>query len=151
MNAYLSHYQNTQVSTASPEQVLILLYDGAIRFLCQAQQAIETGDIPMRAEKINKVVAIVTELDNSLDHEIGGEIAQHLDALYNFMIRELLTANLRNDAKRLKVVEALLTDLRRTWMQAIEINRQQTAEQKEAAIKAEPARVTEYRQLNAAL
>lgn len=128
MNAYMngySRYQNTQVTTASPEQILIMLYDGAIRFVRQAMENVEKGNRAVKIEAIGRAVAIITEFRNTLDHEVGGEIAANLDSLYEFMLRELLGANLRNDLGRLQTVEGLLCDLRETWMQAIEITRQQ--------------------------
>ncbi|MGE4580266.1 MAG: flagellar export chaperone FliS [Desulfuromonadales bacterium] len=143
MNAYMNQYQSTQVQTASPEQILIMLYDGAIRFSRQATEFMQAGQMTAKAEKISRVIAIVSELANTLDHEIGGEIAEELDALYNFMIRELTQANLHNDAAKLTVVENLLSDLRETWMQAIEINRQEKAPA--------PAPAAEYKPFQAAL
>lgn len=124
MNGY-SQYQNTQVTTASPEQVLIMLYDGAIRFVRQAQGALESGDRQRKIEGIQKAMAIITEFRNTLNHEVGGEIAANLDSLYDFMLRELIGANVRSDPKSLQTVEALLCDLRQTWAQAIEIARRQ--------------------------
>ncbi len=125
MNAYMNQYQQNQIDTASPEQILIMLYDGAIRFTRQALQAMESGDGKTKMEKISRAMAIVTEFSNTLDRELGGEMADNLDALYHFMIRELTSANLQNDAEKLMVVEGLLSDLRETWMQAIEIVRKE--------------------------
>lgn len=122
MNAYMNQYQQNNMLTASPERILILLYDGAIRFTRQALDAIESGDHKIRQESISRSMAIITTFSNTLDREIGGEIADNLDALYHFMIRELTMANLQNDAEKLRVVEGLLSDLRETWVQAIEID-----------------------------
>lgn len=120
MNPYPSQYQNTQVSTSSPEQLLIMLYDGAIRFVCQAQDAMAAGNRKTRLEKISKAMAIICELANTLDHGVGGEIAENLDRLYEFMNRELLQANVQDDPARLVQVRNMLTGLRDTWQQAIE-------------------------------
>lgn len=131
MNAYMngySQYQNTQVTTASPEQILIMLYDGAIRFVRQAKENLESGNRPSKLEAIRRAMAIITEFRNTLDHEVGGEIASNLDSLYDFMQRELMGANLRDDVGRLQTVEDLLCDLRETWMQAIEITRREAAQ-----------------------
>jgi flagellar protein FliS len=124
MNAYFNQYQNNQVTTASPERLLIMLYDGAIRFVRQAAEAMGAGERLRKLESISKAIGIVSELSNTLNREVGGEIADNLDALYHFMIRELTQANLKNDAEKLRVVDDLLTGLRETWMEAIEINRQ---------------------------
>ena len=121
MNAYMNQYRNNQIETASPEKILIMLYDGAIQFTRQAMQGIDTGDKILQAEKISRVMAIICEFSNSLDHEIGGEIAADLDALYGFMTRELTRANLTGDRKALEVVEKLLLELRETWVEAADI------------------------------
>lgn len=131
MNAYTQQYQQNQILSASPEQILVMLYDGAIRFTRQAKMGIESGNVAQSAEGISRAMAIITEFANTLDHEIGGEIATELDALYSFMIRELTQANLKNDISKLEVVEGLLIDLRGTWAEAIEIVRTEKAEQPE--------------------
>lgn len=121
MNAYTQQYQQNQILTASPEQILVLLYDGAIRFTRQAIIGIESGNRVQKLEGVSRAMAIITEFANTLDHSIGGEIAANLDALYAFMNNELSKANLNNDINKLKVVEGLLVDLRGTWTEAIEI------------------------------
>lgn len=123
MNAYMNQYHENQILTASKEQILIMLYDGAIRFCRQAIAANNAGNRTVKLEKSGKVLAIVTEFSNSLNHEIGGEIAENLDALYHFMIRELTESRKVDSNEHLQVVETLLCDLRQTWAEAIEINK----------------------------
>jgi len=123
MNAYMGQYNNNQILTASPEQILIMLYDGAIRFCRQAMTAMDDGQRTLQGEKVNRAMAIICEFSNTLDYEVGGEIAEDLDALYGFMTRELINANLKNERKSLETVEGLLINLRATWVEAIEINR----------------------------
>jgi len=130
MNAYWNQYQQNQVNQATPEQVLIMLYDGAIRNTAQAIQALAAADRVRKAESISKAIHIITALSDTLDRQIGGEIAENLDALYNFMIRELTNGNLRNDPAPLGQVEGLLRDLRQTWSEAIEIHARELAERK---------------------
>lgn len=126
MNSYTTNqYQNNQVLTASPEQILLMLYDGAIRFTRQAIKGMTEGNMAVAHHGIKKSLAIITEFTNSLNHEIGGEIAENLDALYSFMIRELTLGNLHKDAEKLRVVERLLVDLRATWGEAVELNKKQ--------------------------
>ncbi len=127
MNAYanqMNHYRENQILNASPEQILIMLYDGAIRFCREAQIALEAGDLHKQAEKVSRAMAIVTEFSNTLNREVGGDIAENLDALYAFMNRELVRANLERDPSGIKTVEVLLSDLRETWVEAIDLNRQ---------------------------
>lgn len=143
MNPYQNYFQN-QVQTASPEQLLIMFYDGALRFLRQARQARENGDRIEKLEKTSRVVAILTELSNTLDFEQGGEIAENLDGLYWYMIRELTQANTRDDAEPMNIAENILEDLRDGWIQAIEKNR---PEMEAGAVEAEMPR----KSMNAAI
>ena len=123
MNAYMNQYQNNSVMTASPEQILIMLYDGAIRFVRQARVAIEENRPADKSHAVGKTIAIITEFSNTLDHNIGGEIAADLSRLYDFMIRELAAVNAHGDRKKLDGVEQVLADLREGFAGAIEINR----------------------------
>jgi len=126
MNQYhQNQYQQNQVGTASPEQILLMLYDGAIRFTRRAITGIEEDKPEMRLSGVAKAMAIIAEFSNSLNHDIGGQIAEDLDALYNFMIRELTSANLNNDVQKLRNVETLLVDLRQTWGEAVLISKKE--------------------------
>jgi len=130
MNAYTNQYQQQQykqnlINTATPEQILLMLYDGAIRFTRQAMMAEEQGNQPEKLGRISKTMAILVEFSNTLDHEIGGQIAADLDGLYQFMIRELNAARKDESGEKLKTVEGLLVGLRETWGQAVDINRDQ--------------------------
>lgn len=124
MNAY-NQYQQNSIMTASQEQILLMLYDGAIRFTRQAIEASDAGDVVTKLGRISKTFAIITEFSNSLNHEIGGEIAADLDGLYQFMLRELGKARKDTTGEHLKVVEKLLVDLRQTWGEAVEINKKE--------------------------
>lgn len=118
--AYFNQYLANQVNTASPEELLVMLYNGAIRFLSEAEMAMESGRVVRRCELISKSINIINELAATLDYEIGGQIATDLGALYTHMNQELLQANLKDDLSRLTQVKHLLVGLRDTWMQAIE-------------------------------
>jgi len=126
----MNQYQENQVTTASPEQILLMLYDGAIRFMRRAITGVEENNPEMRISGISKAMAIITEFSNSLNREIGGKIADDLDALYDFMIRELTAANINSDLDKLRAVERLLVDLRQTWGEAVELNKQEKAQEK---------------------
>jgi flagellar protein FliS len=127
MNAYAAQqqYNTNHIATASPEQLLIMLYDGAIRFIRQAIAACEKGAHTEKLGRISKAFAIIVEFSNTLDHDIGGQIAEDLDGLYQYMLRELNQAGNDTDDKRLKIVEGLLVDLRKTWGEAIVLNKQE--------------------------
>ena len=126
MNAYMNQYHNNHILNASSEQILIMLYDGAIRFTRQAVLGIEENKPSMKLEGISRAMAIIAEFSNTLDREVGGEIADSLDGLYHFMMRELTAARSESSVARLRVVEDLLLDLRSTWAEAIEINRKES-------------------------
>ena len=122
-NAYSENYLRNQIESASKEQLLIMFYDGAIRFVTRAENAIKEYNIEQRNYCINKASAIIAELSATLDHEIGGQIAPDLEALYDFMNRELIKANVNNSLAPLETVKTLLTDLSETWKRAIQINK----------------------------
>ncbi len=123
VNAYSNNYLENQINSATPEQLLIMLYDGAIRFTNQAVQAINDGNIEGRNYYINKACAIISELNATLDHDIGGKIASDLNLLYDYLLRELHKANSSNDADKLSPVLRILSDLRETWQKAIVLNK----------------------------
>ena len=117
----LGAYRETQVKTASPGQIVVMLYAEAIK---QCDLAIEflQGDMKKNPEKIEsfnnamtKTQDIVTELIASLDFDTGGEIAQNLFALYMYFNRELLDANLQKDLSKIRSVRNMLDDLRGAW------------------------------------
>ena len=125
MNGYKNQYQRNQILTASPEQILIMLYDGAIQFCRQAAALDNENNQALKLEKISKAFAIISEFSDSLDHHIGGEIAADLDALYQFMLRELTTYRRTEEPGHLRTVTDMLIDLRQTWAEAIEICRKE--------------------------
>ena len=128
MNGYTNQYLANTVNSASPEQLMLMLYDGAIRFISLGIQAIENGLIDKRAYYINKTSAIVSEFAATLDHNQDAKLAEDLDALYGYMLSRMLEANLKNDTAPLLEVKKLLSDLRATWAQAITINKQELRE-----------------------
>ena len=125
-NAYSDNYLRNQIESASKEQLLIMFYDGAIRFVNRAENAVRENNIEQRNYCINKASSIIAELSVTLDHQIGGQIAADLEALYDFMKRELIKANVKNSLAPLETVKTLLTDLSETWKQAIEINKEES-------------------------
>lgn len=120
-----NQYQDTQVNTASPEKILLMLYDGAINFTRIAREKMEQGDVAEKARFIGKGLAIVTELMNTLNHDVGGEMSKRLEQLYIYIIDEYTAANLNNSVKSLDNVLKILTVLRGTWAEAIEIWRKE--------------------------
>lgn len=124
MNSYdktVNHYGNQQIEGASPEQLLLLLYDGAIRFLNEALRALPEEDLETVNSKLIKAQNIVAELMSSLDMKVGGELAENLFRLYEYLHHRLIQANLKKDAEMIEEVLGHLKDLRETWRQAIAI------------------------------
>jgi flagellar protein FliS len=126
MNAYYTaqeQYNQNAIKTASPEQLLLMLYDGAIRFIRQAIIASEQNKQTEMLGRISKAFAIIVAFSDTLNHDVGGDIAADLDGLYQFMLKELHKARNQTDQKSLKIVEGLLVDLRETWGKAVDINK----------------------------
>jgi flagellar secretion chaperone FliS len=118
-NAY-QKYKQTAVQSASREKILLMLYEGAIRFMRQALQAIEKKDIAGRGMNIGRAFDIVNELNNTLNHEVGGDISKNLEQLYMFVTEQLTKANATGDAKPLSDALGVMETLHSGWVQAIE-------------------------------
>ena len=116
--AYQSVAVQTSVATADPHRMTLLLYDGAIEAIRLAQAHMGTRRIAAKCEAIGKAVRIVEEgLKATVDRAAGGQLAERLVALYDYITMRLLQANLRNDRKALEEAGKLLTDLRSAWAQ----------------------------------
>jgi flagellar secretion chaperone FliS len=108
-------YQNTQIQTASTGDLILLLYDGAIRFLNRAVLGIEEKRLDTAHADIVRGQDIVLELMTGLDFERGGELAVNLRELYLFMYQTLLQANLKKDVEKIHTVIRLLDNVRGAW------------------------------------
>ena len=128
-NPYLKQYQKNQIETASPEQVLILLYDGAIQFLIKAQTALDEKKFERFYNSIVSCQRIILEFMDTLDMEVGGELAKNLYKLYEYLYNTLDTVNIKKDRAKMEEVLKHLKALRETWQKAISIsNAQKSAE-----------------------
>jgi len=117
-NAY-QVYRKTQVSTASQGELLIMLFDGAIKFAGQAKELIEQRNYEAANEKLIRTQDIVHELISSLNLDTG-EIAQSLYQLYRYMYDRLVEANLQKKTDPLQEVLHMLAELRDTWRQVVD-------------------------------
>lgn len=115
----INQYQYVQVMTADGVRIIVMLYEGIVRFNKQAQDSMRDGDVKGRGIYINKSIAILGELINSLNMEAGGEIAKSLYSLYEFSIQQITTANMKNDPSLLDSVNRVITELKGGW-EAIE-------------------------------
>lgn len=117
VNAY-QVYRQTQVNTASQGELILMLFDGAIRLANQAQELIAEGDLEGANGKLIRAQDIMTELMVSLDMD-QGEIAQNLYQLYDYIHDCLLRANIRKDVGLIEQAVRLLAELRDTWRQVV--------------------------------
>jgi flagellar protein FliS len=114
--AYARVSTETSVEAASQHQLILMLYDGALLALRSATTAMESKDVPKKGAAISKAIDIIDNgLKASLDLNAGGEIAQRLQALYDYMGERLLYANLHNNAAAVDEVAGLLASLRDAW------------------------------------
>jgi flagellar protein FliS len=114
--AYRNIGLETQMEDASPHKLVVMLFDGALLSVANAQRFMEHKEIAAKGMAISKAIDIIANgLQASLDIDSGGEIAARLDALYEYMGQRLLHANLRNDLAALQEVSALLQELKSAW------------------------------------
>lgn len=112
-------YQTTQIQTASTGDLILLLYDGAIRFLGRALVALEERRFDAASADIVRGQDIVLELIAGLDFERGGDLAVNLRELYLFLYQTLLAANLKKDGEKIRTVIRLLDNVREAWRTVI--------------------------------
>ncbi|MFW5782853.1 MAG: flagellar export chaperone FliS [Candidatus Muiribacteriaceae bacterium] len=121
MKKRFDQYRETQIKTASPGRLLLMLYDGAIRFLNQSINALESEpkDLEKAHNNIIKVQNIIMELTVTLDRKKGGDIAENLSDLYTFMKNHLVEANCRKEADYCYEIRDLMTELRDAWREVV--------------------------------
>ena len=114
---YHNQYRKNEISTSSQGRLIIMMYEGAIKFSTMALQSIEKGDIASQGKYINKTHDIINELSLALDLKKGGEVAQRLESLYQNMLSQLTLANIKSDRKALETVIKILSPLAEAWEQ----------------------------------
>lgn len=107
-----ARYRDAELASATPGQLVVMLFDKCLLTVRRAEAAFAAGDIEARVEHVSKAADMVTELRGSLDFEAGGAISTQLDALYAFVLRELFEATTRRDAARLGPVLRVMGELR---------------------------------------
>jgi len=116
-------YKQNSVTTASPGELTLMLYNGCLKFLNKAKQAIQEKNIQEKNTNLIKAQAIISELMATLNMDI--EISKQMLPLYEYMNHRLVEANIQNDVAIIEEVEGLVTEFRDTWKEVIRINRQQ--------------------------
>jgi len=129
MNPYLKTYKENSILTAPPEQILLMLYDGAISFVNQAKVHMQNKNIEQTNFCIIKAERIVTEFMNTLNFDVGGDLAKNLYSLYNYLYNRLIEANIKKNPEMLDEVLGHLQELRTTWDEAIKLNNKQLNEE----------------------
>ncbi len=116
--AYATVGLESGVMSASPHQLIVMLFDGAQSALVRARILMNQGDIPAKGAALSKAINIINNgLSAGLNMEKGGELAENLSALYDYMSRRLLHANLHNDEQAITEVLALLENIADAWRQ----------------------------------
>lgn len=115
-----NQYKQMAVKTANRGQLLLMLYEGAIKNVKFAALALERKDIAAKGLYIGKAHDIINELTATLDFEIGGEIARNLERLYNFIVEQLIKANIENSQEPLLAIQKVLETLLDGWRVAVQ-------------------------------
>jgi flagellar protein FliS len=115
-------YKNNAILTASPEELTLMLYDGAVKFCNQAMKSVEDKNIHEAHRLIIRVEDIIEEFQASLNKDY--EVAQSFDVMYEYIHRRLVEANVTKDVEILKEVCGLIKELRDTWKEAMKLTKQ---------------------------
>jgi flagellar protein FliS len=111
----VSSYRQTQVQSRTPLELVVMLYDGALKFMGVAREAIVRHDIGARRDALSKTLAIISELQSSLNLREGGETAAALDRMYEYANFRLLEAAMKNDVQAIDDVKRVFEILRDGW------------------------------------
>ena len=120
-NKYIKQYQASNVNTATPEKLMIMLFDGALQFLQKAKTAISENNLQERAKYIEGARKILRELMRTIDLENGNDVSKQLFKLYNRMAMDLIKANVQRNAQKIDDVITDITNIRWGFQKAIEI------------------------------
>ncbi len=110
-----AQYKQQSILTAPPGRLVVMLYDGCLRFLFQAAYAMREGDKVNSRDRMGRAEAIIDELTVTLDHERGGEIASRLQGIYAFCRKHLIEASVEQNPAKIEEVSELLSELRDAW------------------------------------
>ena len=115
---HYNQYRQMEVNTNSdPKKLILMLYDGCLKFLTIAEKAMAKKETEKKAVHIGKALAIISELNSCLDRKLDDEIVPFLEAMYTHMMHKLLEANLNNDPKIVHHVFRLVENLRKNWVE----------------------------------
>lgn len=120
-NKYIKQYQASNVNTATPEKLMIMMFDGALQFLQKAKTAIAEGNLKERSVNIDGARKIIRELMRTIDLENGNDVSKQLFKLYNKMAMNLIKANVQRNAALIDTVIEDISNIRWGFQKAIEI------------------------------
>ena len=116
INAYANVGLGTDIMSADPHKLTSMLFEGALLAIARARHALARNEPATKGQFISKAIAIIGEgLHASLDKDVGGELARNLSVLYDYMVKRLVHANIKNDDAALDEVARLLTELKEAW------------------------------------
>ncbi|AFT94468.1 flagellar export chaperone FliS [Alteromonas sp. 07-89-2] len=128
INAYRKGNLKQDVANADPHKLTLMLLQGALDRIAYAKGAMERKELVVKADYISKASAIIMHLRDTLDLEVGGEVAENMFALYNYMVERLNDAHFNNNLNMLDEVSSLLTPIRDAWVQIPEDAKQEAYE-----------------------
>ena len=110
-----NQYRHNEIATSSQGKLIIMMYEGALKFVTLAIEGIDTKDLSKKGTYINKTHDIINELSCALDMKKGGDVAHKLESLYQFILHQLTLANIKSDRKALESIVNVLTPLKEAW------------------------------------
>lgn len=119
----IDQYRKSSVSGASPLQLVIMLYDGALRFMEAGKHAMQKRDVFTQNENITKAERIISELLSTLDLEQGGEVAKNLFSIYTYVYDKLVEANIEDKPELIDECATILSELRESWVELERLSR----------------------------
>ena len=114
-----NQYRHNEVATSSQGKLIIMMYEGALKFVTLAIEGIDAKDLSKKGTYINKTHDIINELSCALDMKKGGDVAHKLESLYQFILHQLTLANIKSDRKALESIVNVLTPLMEAWKELL--------------------------------
>lgn len=140
---FRKEYRYNEIATSSQGKLIIMMYEGAVKFVNLAIEGLDHKDLSKKGLYINKAHDIINELSLALDLKKGGEVAQKLESLYQFILHQLTIANIKSDRKALETILNVLTPLLEAWTELfIKSNNKDTNNIDQNSPKTPPKNIT---------
>ena len=115
-----NEYRQNEVATSSQGKLIVMMYEGALKFVALAIDGIDNQDLSKKGLYINKTHDIINELSCALDMKKGGDVAQKLESLYQYILHQLTLANIKSDRKALESIVNVITPLMEAWKELLD-------------------------------